>query len=131
MENLILEARQDDFSTPAIRFNLEKGIFEMEGESFLENTFEFYAPVFEWLKEWKQKWQGTAVFNFKFTYFNSSSSKALLQIMAYIRDYAERGEPVAINWFYPDDNPDLLQEGEDFMETLNIPITFIPFEVEY
>ncbi len=42
-------------SSPAVYFDPENGQLNMSGESYPENTFEFYAPIISWLKEFIAK----------------------------------------------------------------------------
>lgn len=46
-----LLSRVASTSSPAVNFDAKTGQLTMSGESYPENTFEFYAPVIGWLKE--------------------------------------------------------------------------------
>lgn len=121
MKSLFLNESLGEFTTPNISFDLESKIFEIGGESFLEDTDEFYAPILDWLNEFKENYQVPIVFNFKFIYYNSSSSKSIMRIMKILKEYQLKSQ-IDIYWFYPEDNPDLMQEGEDFRDALDIEI---------
>ncbi len=72
MKNLELDATK---RTPKISLHTD-GIMSMTGKSYPENTFEFYAPVIEWLEEYFESDPAQqTVFNLELTYFNSGSSK--------------------------------------------------------
>ena len=49
MESLLITATD---STPEINFDLESNCLKIEGESYPENTTQFYGPVFTWLREY-------------------------------------------------------------------------------
>ena len=49
MDHLFISATT---SSPAVSFNAETGVLQMTGESYPENTFEFYHPIIHWVKEY-------------------------------------------------------------------------------
>ena len=74
--------------TPAVEFNPDAGIFRIEGESYPENAMEFYRPVIECLNEFVNQSEKGLEVNLKMLYFNSSSSKCLLDIFDILEEYA-------------------------------------------
>jgi SiaC family regulatory phosphoprotein len=128
MDSLIIPATEGDFITPEIRFDTNNGVFEISGESFIENTDEFYDPVTDWLDEFLTTSTQNIIFNFKFTYYNSSSSKSILKIMKSLKTYTEKAS-VEVNWYYPSINEDLRQEGLDYQMMAEIPINIYEFEL--
>ena len=131
METLVIKEVKSDYCSPFVQLDPTSKIFEISGESYLEDTDSFYQPIYQWLEEYSEKYTEPFTFNFKFTYFNSSSSKALLKLLKILKNYAEKNTSVKINWYYPEDNQDLLLEGEDFMNILDLPIQFVPIQVDY
>lgn len=122
MQSLFIPATEDEFITPSVSFDISSGLFEMIGESYIEDTESFYSPLWDWLKEFVDTSTQDIVFNFKFSYYNSSSSKAILRIIKILKEHSQKAK-VSINWFYP--NNDLEQEGLDFADMVEIPITMI------
>jgi hypothetical protein len=117
MENLIIEQTE---STPKICFEYASGILSLQGESYPENTAEFYAPVFEWLRKFLDSSDELAVtVNMEIIYFNSSSSKALMNVFDLLEDAAAEGRKIAVNWIYAAGNESALEYGEEFKEDLN------------
>ena len=49
-------------------------------------------------------------------YFNSSSSKALMNMFDYLESAAERGWRIVVNWIYQEENETSLECGEEFQE---------------
>ena len=72
MENFQIEGEN---YIPTVNFNPESGILEISGESYHEYTIEFFQPIFEWLNQYLEQEGKTIVFNFRMTYFNTSSSR--------------------------------------------------------
>ena len=112
MQNLKLEATK---YTPEI--NLDAGgTVSLVGKSYPENTFEFYAPMMDWLEEY---FNGNAaeitVVNMEIIYFNSSSSKLFFDFFDLLEENAENNT-IEINWIYDEENESAEEAGEDFIE---------------
>ncbi len=127
MENLIIKGSHGDFFIPDINFNAESGIFEIAGESYLEDTTKFYAPVLKWLKEYIDQSYGSIILNIKLTYFNTSSSRSILDILYIVREFEENGGNITINWFYNGDDYEIEEEVEDYMIDTGLKINLIQF----
>jgi hypothetical protein len=125
MKDLFIERSKGVFFTPHIHFQVETGNCEISGESYIENAPAFYQPLIDWVDEFRVKTDKKMVFNFKLTYFNTSSSKSILNLMVAIKKIHD------LNWYYPDDNYDLLAEAEDFMEDVLIRFNLIPYKLNY
>jgi len=112
MENLnIAETKY----TPEITMN-SNGTIAMVGKSYPENTFEFYAPVMEWLEKYfKIEAQEITTVNLEITYFNSSSSKLFFDFFDLLEENNE-DYTIKINWIYDKDNESAEEAGEDFIE---------------
>lgn len=112
MEDLVIEASK---YTPEIRFDCTNNILEIKGESYPENITDFYTPVFAWLEQFIDglRDQGVTV-NLELVYFNSSSSKVLMDFFDMLETAARQGKSITINWYYDEGDEDLLEFGEDF-----------------
>jgi hypothetical protein len=116
MENLYIEATK---SSPEIDFNQENNTLSIKGESYPENTSQFYEGVFEWLDEYLENIDEQEVtVNMELIYFNSSSSKVLMDIFDILEEASEDGKNVAVNWIYDEDNDAALEYGEEFAEDM-------------
>ena len=120
METLKIDGTK---SSPKIELNFETNLHTIKGESYPENTMEFYTPILDWLKEYIENLDCKAVFNFEIIYFNSSSSKILMDIFDMFEEACENGKSIIINWIYDDDNDAALEYGEEFAEDLEF-VTF-------
>lgn len=114
LESLIIKGEKGDFYIPSVHFNAENGHCLMEGESYLENTWDFYENLLNWLKTYAET-KRAIQFDFKLAYFNTSSSKGILQLLEFLEDYEKKGGEITINWYYPSHDEDLKEEAEDFM----------------
>ena len=66
------------------------------------------------------------VFNFRLTYFNTSSSKRILYILLKLKEYEDNGGEVTVNWYYDEDDTDMEEDVEDFRIISNLDINSIP-----
>ena len=124
MENLTIEKTK---VTPAVNFQAESGVLEIAGESYPENSMQFYQPVFKWLADYLASGKTEIVFNFKLEYFNTSSSKCVLNILETLETANAGGVKVALNWHYREDDDDMLESGQEFAEDMTLPFNFIPY----
>ena len=112
MENLNIEETK---YTPLINLDVN-GTISLVGKSYPENTFEFYAPMMEWIKEYFDTCAAdTTTVNVEITYFNSSSSKLFFDFFDLLEEASEDNE-IVINWIYDEENESAEEAGEDFME---------------
>jgi hypothetical protein len=114
MQNLSLAATE---FTPVVNFDCQTNQLTLRGNSYPEDPSTFYAPVFAWVQEYlAQVDPDTEVLvNVEIAYFNSSSSKVLLDFFDLLNDKAfNDAVPVDINWYYDPEDPDMLEYGEDF-----------------
>ena len=116
MNSLIIEATAYE---PNIELNAIEDILMFEGESRPEDVKGFYAPVFTWLNDYKtylsnhSKQEVSCVFNLD--YFNSASSKSILDIIEKLAEIQEQtGTTMTIQWYYDSMDEDMKEAGEEF-----------------
>ena len=126
MKNLEIKGSHGDYDVPSVLFNADTGVCELRGESYLENTVEFYDRLLDWLDEYIVEVNKAIVFNFKLTYFNTSSSKRILYLLLKLKEYEDNGGDVTTNWYYDEDDTDMEEDVEDFKIISNLNINCIP-----
>ena len=115
--------------TPKISFDISKGFFEISGRSIPENSIEFYKPVLEWLDDYAASpTKRETTFDVKLEYFNTSSSKCLVEIFRKLERLKREGVDVSIKWYYEEEDEDMQESGEDFREIIKLPISMILME---
>lgn len=123
MDNLVIESTE---ATPNIHLDYTTGVLRIQGESYPENAAEFYAPVFKWLRQFlSSDHLQEIVANVEILYFNSSSSKALMNFFDLLDETASKGKAIIVNWIYDADNESSLEYGEEFKED----VKFIQFNL--
>ena len=128
MEKIAIEGGP---KTPTINFETEKGILEIKGRSIPENSIEFYKPLVDALEKYATKAQPATTVIIQLEYFNTSSSKCILDVFKKLEAIHKAGSAVTINWHYEEDDEDMLEAGEDYQAIINIPFKMIVMEWGY
>jgi hypothetical protein len=121
--------------TPKIDLDAKKQKFEFSGVSRPEDTYEFYEPILSWVEDYVknilEKFEQNKLLNetfivvFDFKYMNSSSSKYIFQIISNFKKIYKKRLNINIFWYYDDLDDQILEDGEDFSEIINIPFKFL------
>lgn len=129
MQALII---QNTDSSPKVVLDPANGVFEISGESRPEDVRKFYEPILEWIDQYrvfltKNTPNKKIQFNFIFEYFNSSSAKYVMDIMAKLNDIklANKNIDIEICWHYEEMDEDMLEAGQEFQNITQIPFKFI------
>lgn len=116
--------------TPKINFDGENGFFVIAGRSIPENSIEFYKPVLEWLDRYIAQPAEDITFTVKLEYFNTSSSKCLVDIFRRLERLYLQGVPVQVKWFYEPEDEDMQDSGLDFKEIIRLPLEMVLLDNE-
>ncbi|MEN8247437.1 MAG: DUF1987 domain-containing protein [Bacteroidota bacterium] len=111
--------------TPKIVLDPANDNFEFTGKSLPEDVTTFYGPVLDWLDEYGGSPNEKTVINFKLVYFNTASSKLILDILFKLEEIHESGADLSIIWHYQEDDEDMQEAGEEYADLVEIP-----FELE-
>ena len=116
-------------TTPAIRFDYDKGYFEIKGESYPEDVVEFYTPIMNSLSEYLNRCEDkTLTFDLMLTYFNSSSTKVFFSFFQLLEKATECNR-VIVNWLYHEDDDTALEFGQEFQsETCHVEFHLVTVE---
>jgi hypothetical protein len=124
METIKIQGTED---TPKIILDADGEIMEISGRSLPEDVTSFYEPVLNWLNEYSENPKKKTVFNFKLTYFNTASSKLLLDILMKLEELHEKGNDVLIRWHYPEDDEDMEEAGEEYADIVDVPFEQVAY----
>ena len=122
MEPIIIEGTP---KTPTVNFDSAHGIFEIKGRSIPENSVEFYKPLVDWLESYKETPLPKTVVNIRLEYFNTSSSKCILDVFKKLETIHKAKNEVEVNWYYEEDDEDMLEAGEDYESIIRVPFKMI------
>ena len=122
MEPILIEGTP---KTPSVKFDREKGVIEIKGRSIPENSIEFYKPLVDWLEYYAKSPLKKTLVNVQLEYFNTSSSKCILDVFKKLEAIHKANHDVVINWFYEEDDEDMLEAGEDYESIIRVPFKMI------
>lgn len=136
MEPLIIPATE---RTPKIHLETEsnlqgKNIFEISGESRPEDALTFYAPVIDWLEEFKQHLIALETegkdkkikiirLKFKMDYYNSVSTECIFHILRKAEEMLNSCKLIDIKaiWIYDEQDEDIYEKGEELKNLTKVP----------
>lgn len=110
MQNLAIDCTSN---TPGVKFDVN-GNLTMKGRSLLLDGRPFYQPLIDWVGMLNAE---TVNFTIDFDYFNSSSSKLILELLKII-DSNSRIKTFHVFWYFETDDEDILEIGQIFEERL-------------
>lgn len=122
MEPLIIEGTP---KTPSVHFDAQQGLVEIKGRSIPENSIEFYKPLVDWLEKYGENPAPLTQVNIQLEYFNTSSSKCILDVFKKLEAIYKAKHDVIINWYYEEDDEDMLEAGEDYESIIRVPFKMV------
>lgn len=125
MENFNLEGTA---KTPEVKFDAENGVLELRGRSIPENSIEFYKPLNDWIDNYGSAPKANTIVDVKLEYFNTSSSKCILDLFKQLESLNGKGTEVKINWYFEEDDEDMEEAGEDYQAIINLPFNMVEVE---
>lgn len=124
METIKIAGTED---TPNVVLDAGAKVFEISGRSLPEDVASFYGPVLDWLENYAKGPNDKTVFNFKLTYFNTASSKMILDVLMKLEEIHKTGKEVTVKWHYPEDDEDMAEAGNEYADIVDLPFEQIPY----
>ncbi len=126
MQSLLIEKTNPVM--PYINFNAQTGVCEIEGQSYITNTYAFYEPIYNWLESFLAETSLAVDFHVKITYFNTSSSKCILEILRILKKFKDKKGNLSVCWHLNRQDEDLEDEVQYFAMATNLPIQLVWIE---
>lgn len=111
--------------TPKVYFDPAENNFELSGRSIPEDSVGFYKRILDWIDEYAGSPNELTEFKFELEYFNTSSSKNILELLKKLEKIHTSGSEVQIKWYYDEDDEDMEETGEDYKALLSVPLELI------
>jgi hypothetical protein len=111
MEKLVVEATN---YLPRIDFSPE-GQLVLEGRAIPEDASRFFEPMIRFVDELETE---EVTFKINLDYFNTASSKKLLELLKHI-DVNDKIQKVRINWHFEEGDEDSVETAEIYEEILD------------
>ena len=116
MENIYIAPSE---RTPEIDFDFVNGKLSIKGEAYPEDASNFFGPLLSSIHKYLQtKPQREVMLDIHLEYFNSSSAKALMNLLKIMDESVEAGARAVVRWHYNENDETMLEFGEDFSEDL-------------
>lgn len=125
MEALYLEATDE---TPEVKLDKDKNIFEFNGKSLPEDVVTFYNPIMDWLDKYSENLNSVTEVKFRLDYFNTASSKMILDILLKLEEFQDSGKEVKVKWYYAEDDEDMEEAGAEYAEIVDVPFEYESYE---
>ncbi len=126
MDTLRLEQTDD---SPSILLDKESSQFEISGKSLPEDVVDFYQPVLDWLQTYQSEPNPKTEFNFKLIYFNTASSKLILDILMIFEEMVQEGHEILVKWYSIKSDEDMQEAGKEYEEMVDVPFEHIAYEL--
>lgn len=116
--------------TPNVILDADNKIFEISGRSLPEDVASFYEPILDWLDDYAEEANPKTIFDFKLVYFNTASSKLILDILLKLEEMYESGKDVLVRWHFPDDDEDMEEAGEEYADIVEVPFEQVSYPLD-
>lgn len=111
--------------TPEVLFDAENGKLLLKGRSIPENSIEFYKPLYDWVDAYAGQPKAETTIEVMLEYFNTSSSKCLLDLFKKLERLNGGGSNVSVHWYFEEDDEDMAEAGEDYQAIIKLPFKMI------
>jgi hypothetical protein len=108
--------------TPEVKFSTGPVAMSLAGRSIPENSIEFYKPLLDWVDSNVEDNDEVVNISIRLEYFNTSSSKCLMDLFKRIEKASSKA---TVDWYYEDEDEDMLEAGEDYDAIIDIPFRLI------
>ena len=125
METLRIEQTDD---SPLVILDQENQQFEISGKSLPEDVLDFYQPVLDWLSAYREKPLSLTLFNLKLIYFNTATSKLIMDILLIFEEMVVEGHEIVIRWHSLRSDEDMQEAGKEYEEMIEVPFEHIIYD---
>lgn len=108
-------------SSPAVSADWATGRVSLRGDSYPENSFEFFRPLIAWVEARLAAPDVPFVLEIELLYMNTSSVRALMDILELLESAHQHGSQVRVRWFYDRGNERVAELAEEFKEDCTFP----------
>jgi hypothetical protein len=112
-------AQTDD--SPEVILDREANQFRISGKSLPEDVVDFYQPVLDWLNQYSRSPNAATEFVFKLIYFNTASSKLIMDLLMIFENMVEEGHDVKVRWMSLASDEDMQEAGKEYEEMMDVP----------
>ena len=111
-------------NTPEFLFSPD-GMIKIRGRGLFQNKTETIEQIMNWIDEYLSNPAEITYVNISFEYLNSFSTTILVSMLRKISQVLLQSGKLVIQWYYEEDDEDILERGQYISSTFDIPIKFI------
>lgn len=112
--------------TPAVSFDPSRGALDITGTCIPENADRFFSPLLDAMEAYALAPAPSTAVHVSLTYFNSSSSKYLLDLFKVLEDLHAAGRgTVRLLWHHQAQDLDMAEAGHDYASLLEFPVEVV------
>ncbi len=113
-------------SSPAVDCDPNKRVIHLSGESYPENTFDFYRPIIAWLDDILDEEAGLPVtLEIALSYLNTGSIKSMMDMLDRLYEAHGNGAEVSVIWRCDPDNERVVELAEELLEDVSLPYDIV------
>lgn len=120
--------RESTASTPEIVADASRGLLAMTGDSYPENSYEFFGEIVRWVQEYLDQREDPLRLELRLAYLNTSSVRAMLDIFDLLEEAHSRNRDVVVEWLYDARNERVAELAGEFKEDCTFPFRILPEE---
>ena len=126
----LIKISDRDQSTPTVTADWDRGCLIMQGDSYPENPFEFFAQIIAWIEHYLKAKEPSAPLRLelRLAYMNTSSVKAMMDIFDRLEETHKQGRPISVNWYYNPHNRRIVNLADEFREDCSFPFEIVAHE---
>ena len=65
---------------------------------------------------------------FNLVYFNTASSKLILDILFKLEEFYDEGHDISVEWHYQEEDEDMEEAGEEYADLVEMPLELKSYE---
>ena len=111
-------------STPEVVLD-PNGVIRIKGRSMAKNADEFYSQIEKWIDLYIINPADLTCICFYLEYLNGVNSSILISLLRRISNLRLPDKQFIINWYYEEDDDDILAHGEKISLVVDIPVNLI------
>lgn len=112
-------------NTPAVEADWIAGRVYMSGDSYPENSFEFFGPIIGAIEAYLEQSDAPLHLELRIVYMNTSSVKAMMDILDMMEAAYRQGRPLSVAWHYHVRNERVVEMVEEFKEDCSFPFEIL------